>query len=760
MATKTISAGEFFLQAGQTFDSFLIIESGSVHAIFPGGKITLGQGDVIGICDFTSNVHSLTYQAATDCVISTYGSPAQFLNNNYLIDRPEILMQLAGSINHLACELITYYDNILFQCNNAYNYVLNCYADYEELCNKSHEIAKSFDAISTLKPFESQSSLTWHNDYYSGLQNALLNKDTGMFFCNQKILPGLMHHAVKDIDDILSRMQSHSKYMEYATRFLMNTSRNDIFDLYTNLFFKTASRQEFKDAIIGKIRDIAEHLLSIPTVPSTFVQLRMNEFEMMMNNYQTLQEQIESSDESFQNDYSLPGKLADSANVIFEYADCSEELKNSFKQALSAYKNLEDRSATTPEASHLRKQLTELFYQLYIAVFQVSIHDKNIPTIVKMFLNFGYMDAELASMDYACELYNLIGDYRGAPELGIYTIYEWLIAIYQGKKEPCINEFEVDYDKHIRTLKASKKITDEMAAKLLQDRAQKVMFELHNMFPRGCKITNGRLLTFCPILSEHQYVRGPKETILYPSTILKELEEITNLDFSLFYREVNTILSEKENIHDFMHVEIRPDIILMPVVGTRGSMWQEISGRSRATPARMMLPVFLLEDLNKVLLRMCAEFRWEMCKRVQGARWNDVSDPSLTSLFCDYLQFYRKNSDLSPEQKEKIKVTLTKCKQNFKEYFIIDYMTYMLYESKGSPHMTKVARTILFHQCPLNVETRTKLTTHPIYKDILDRYRILCGQKAHRTDNLIKKMEAKRLMIPDILYKEAEYWKK
>ena len=68
---------------------------------------------------------------------------------------------------------------------------------------------------------------------------------------------------------------------------------------------------------------------------------------------------------------------------------------------------------------------------------------------------------------------------------------------------------------------------------------------------------------------------------------------------------------------------------------------------------------------------MCAEFRWEMCKRVQGARWNDVSDPSLTSLFCDYLQFYRKNSDLSPEQKEKIKVTLTKCKQNFKEFFII-----------------------------------------------------------------------------------------
>lgn len=760
MATKSISAGEIFLHAGQNVDTFLLIESGTVDAIFGSGKITLGQGDVLGICDFISNVHTFSYKASSDCVITTFGTPKQLLDSNYLIERPEILMQLAGSVNHLLCELISYYDNITFQCNSAYNYVHNIYDDYKEFCNKAHEIPKEFNIISELQPFEAKNELTWQNDYYSGLHRAFLNKDMGMFFCTQKIMPGYMHHAIIDMKQILSSMQGMINYMGHAAQLLMNTSRNDLFDLYTNLFFKTMSQQDINDSLADKIRDIVEHTLSIPVVPSEFVQIRMKEFQTMIDNYQTIQEQMENGNDAFQNDYSLPGKLADSANFILEYADCSEDLSKEFREALNNYKNLEDKSASTPEASRARKHLTEIFYQLYIAVFQVSIRDQNLPVIIKMFLNFGYVDAELASMDYACELYNLANDIHGAPELGIYTIYEWLTAIYRGQKEPSINEFEVDYEKHIRTLKASKKITDEMAQRLLQDRAQKVMFELHNMFPRGSKITNGRLLTFCPVLSEHQYVRSPKETILYPSVILKELDAITQVDFSLFYREVNTVLSEKENIHDFMHVEVRPDIILMPVVGTRGSMWQEISGRSRATPARMMLPIFMLEDLNKVLLRMAAEYRWEMCKRVQGARWNDVSDPSLTSLFCDYLQFYRKNSDLSTEQKEKIKVTLTKCKQNFKEYFIVDYMTYMLYESKGSPHMTKIARTILFHQCPVNAEIRAKLASHPIYKEILDRYRIICGQKMHKTDNLIKKMEAKRLPVPDILYNEAEYWKK
>ena len=52
------------------------------------------------------------------------------------------------------------------------------------------------------------------------------------------------------------------------------------------------------------------------------------------------------------------------------------------------------------------------------------------------------------------------------------------------------------------------------------------------------------------------------------------------------------------------------------------------------------------------MIRLTGEFRWEMCKTEQGVHWNDVTDPSLTSVYFDYLQFYRKNHEISPETRE------------------------------------------------------------------------------------------------------------
>jgi hypothetical protein len=218
------------------------------------------------------------------------------------------------------------------------------------------------------------------------------------------------------------------------------------------------------------------------------------------------------------------------------------------------------------------------------------------------------------------------------------------------------------------------------------------------------------------------------------------------------------VFSEKENIHDVIHVEVRPDIILSPVVGTRGAMWQEISGRDRTTPARFIFPVINVENLEKLVIRVLGNYRWEICKRMQGMRWNDVTDPSLTSLYCDYLQFYRKNSDLSPEHKEKVKIGLQRYKQNFKEFFINDYSEYIKYESAGSPHLNKIARGILFSQCPFSSAIRAKLGENPIFAEVSERYRIKNGQQLHKLDNLVKKLNSKGQPIPPELKREIDFY--
>lgn len=129
---------------------------------------------------------------------------------------------------------------------------------------------------------------------------------------------------------------------------------------------------------------------------------------------------------------------------------------------------------------------------------------------------------------------------------------------------------------------------------------------------------------------------------LQPERISECLNQIRLADFSAYYKEIIYSNPSIKITKEIVHKEVLPDIILMPNVGGRGVMWQEIEGKERSTPARFMLSAFCLTEVDALLIRLTAEYRWEMCKRIQGSRWNDVSDPSLTSLYCDYVQFYKK----------------------------------------------------------------------------------------------------------------------
>ena len=171
----------------------------------------------------------------------------------------------------------------------------------------------------------------------------------------------------------------------------------------------------------------------------------------------------------------------------------------------------------------------------------------------------------------------------------------------------------------------------------------------------------------------------------------------------------------------------------------------------------MMSSIFQLEDIAATLIRLTGEFRWEMCKRVQGARWNDVSERSLTSEYFDYIQFYRKNSELSADARDKIKTEMIRAKNSFKEMFLRDYMVWIFYESNGVPRLNKVARTILFTHCPFCVAIREKLKINPLYRELAERYDVRMGQKRHRMDNLYQKLSNMGKKVPLEIQNEKKY---
>ena len=157
------------------------------------------------------------------------------------------------------------------------------------------------------------------------------------------------------------------------------------------------------------------------------------------------------------------------------------------------------------------------------------------------------------------------------------------------------------------------------------------------------------------------------------------------------------------------------------------------------------------------MIRLTGEFRWELCKRIQGSRWNDVTERSLTSEYFDYIQFFKKNHDLNTDAKEKLRTGLQRAKNSFKEMFVRDYMIWILYESKGSPRLNKVARKILFTYCPFPAGISNTIAQNPLYAELCSRRKIQIGQRLHHLDLLTQRIRSGGNSIPATLETERAF---
>jgi len=215
-------------------------------------------------------------------------------------------------------------------------------------------------------------------------------------------------------------------------------------------------------------------------------------------------------------------------------------------------------------------------------------------------------------------------------------------------------------------------------------------------------------------------------------TINAAIDEIRELDYSCFYREV-FFASPKYGIdRTEIMKEVLPDVILMPNIGSRAMMWQETAGVKKDTPARFIFPVMTTSDLSDMMLETIGRYRWEICRKILGVRWNDIREKSLTSEFYDYIQFYRKNRDLSQQAKERVKADLVHAKNNYREVFVADYVSWMKYESQGNFRLNKVSRRIISEYVPFKAEIRKKLEENPMYKELFTKSNIIAARKREK----------------------------
>ena len=753
MATQSVSEGEILFQSGQPMDSLQLIVSGTVKLLFPGGELLLEKGDVIGLLEIDYDTHCFSYEATSETMYISYTYSKEQSLDTLFASNEDLANLFALSMFKQVCSLLDHYEMAKYACSNLYQYMADSYNEYLELCTRYKAAPKALPDLENMTPLALEDDIEgWLSGYYSGIQKAIEGNVPAFLSKNPCVLSGIMIKASQDVQKTLSVCQMLSDYQSDTSVLLLNESHLDFFDLYTSLLYKIGAESQDSTAVSAAISKLLIQMESETSLDKELLEERVTEYKEKLQNLEETghTEEITASEQDV-------ASLTNSLDTILGYAGCEPEVNTKFKKLISDYKKLIDKNNTDDKSRRLRGEITKLFYQVYKQAFFVSLEDKKIPDVIMMFFLFGYMDEELAGMENAAYLLSLLHNIPSNPKQGVYTIYDWFHAIYDGKKEPSRNEFDSDYTAYIHEMKVTGKITEAKERALLKDQKGKVAFEIENMFPLVNKMTFGRITTFCPIFSEHNILKDLSASLVTADMVSNCFNAIRSEDFSAFCRETIYTNPSLGIGKEMVQVEVLPDVLLLPNIGVRGVMWQEIEGKKRTTPCRMMVSIFQMEDLETILTRLTGEFRWEMCRRIQGARWNDMSERSLTAEYCDYIQFYRKNRDLSTEAKDKLKSALQKAKNSYKEMFVRDYVSWIQYEGQGSPRLNKVARSILFTYCPFSEPVRQTLGANPLFREILERYKVKNIQKLHHLENVEQKLKNNRAAIPDELVRQRQF---
>ncbi|MCR4435726.1 MAG: hypothetical protein QHH06_09530 [Clostridiales bacterium] len=455
----------------------------------------------------------------------------------------------------------------------------------------------------------------------------------------------------------------------------------------------------------------------------------------------------------------IPEELRNSVEKILNYSGISKDRADFFRSGLQAFKDRKDEASFDKEFTAIKNQVATTFFEIYEAVFKRATAEGNKSRLYHMFLIYGYMDEELLSARHIHTLYRNADKSETGTLAPVHNMREWLLKIYNKEKDPSVNEFGQDYFDTFREMKRRGEVTDKDKVNYDNNLEARLHYEISNMLKVGQKLCYGQMSTYFPILHNGMVSKDLSRAMVTPQLVNESVKKVLDADFSAFHREVFYRNPEKGIEKEFIMKAFPPDFILIPTFGSRSLMWQELTGRNRSTPGRLILPVFTAENLDDVIIRLIGNFRWELCRTMMGTYWNDISQKSLTSEYTDYIQFYKKNKDLSEEAKEKIKMQIQKYNYRMRDIFTSDYETWINHESKGIIRLNKVARRILYRYCPFPKAKRELLEKQPLFSDIAVHFNNIMAKQARQIENHYYKLTKAGISLDPDMEENLRFYK-
>lgn len=775
MVAIELKKGEHLVRKGETTKAMYIVLRGAVNLQTEYNQITLGTGSVFGFMLGVSDEYICDYIASENSLIASYKYESPEDYKTIFKEQPKYCYAFLYAAIKQYQMIFENYRQIKATVKMVSDFVAKQWSDYEIHCTQNDFDTREV-AIAALSEIEEPEPIqSWEMGYFQELVD--MPEKTLRYFYGEKenLTIGVLLQLAEIMSRMICNMDALQEYIQRAKETLL-CEEDDLLELWYDLAMKYALRGDDTEKADRRVEELEEFLKKTGFYEESDIDTRMDAYKSMdfldyVQNHQSHVELDENEDGEVAEILTREQVLkTDFATYIMKYAGYEKEEILACKKLIAEYAEIAEVQDYTPEMQKTRRALTKVFYEIYEKAFFRAVHARTISVIMKLFFNFGVLDLQMAGEDHLDELMAISElldnqwleqkhrDAAGESFSHVYSAYQWLCLVYRGEKEPSKNEFDIDYTGHLLEMRKNHEITREEENVLKRDQRKKVEFEIRNMFMTNNRITYGRITTFCPVLHSKDFVRSIDQLIVSGITVNAAIDEIRALDYSCFYREV-FFASPKYGIErtEIMK-EVLPDVILMPNIGNRAMMWQETSGVKRDTSARFIFPIMTSGELSDMMLETIGRYRWEICRKILGVRWNDIREKSLTSEFYDYVQFYRKNRDLSQQAKEKVKADLVHAKNNYREVFVADYMGWMKYESQGNFRLNKVSRRIISEYVPFKAEVRKKLEENPMYKELFTKSNIIAGRKREKEKVLFDRYVAAGGVITPELEAHLRYY--
>ncbi len=750
-------------EEGDLIDSVALVVKGRVQISSKGTKLVAGTGSFLGISDLERGVYGMTYTAQTDCVIYAFSVSGSNQDIQRIIQiNKDYGSLMVANMSKLISVAATNYLAMQKSAEEGYLFLSKTYEHYKNIAQEAGVNVGEIHSLENVRPIDLDSEISTEKlSYYQACSKVSLDVQKAYYGASPVIC---MYHVKEEIEQLQQLRTDCLSYAEYLEE-LLNPIISDSQSLYTMMSKLATTMQRMGEDISPVLKELDQiidyiNLLETLLVDKASVQVDIDRNQMEETYFALLNpggDRGVSATVTADADLALVeefmvdiSELDNSMDNILRFGEIDVETSQKFVTMIEQFMNMPDKESLEDEARNLRRSILKEYYKIYKKVFLKDFNSsEDTPLEVDLFLRYGFLSERLLKEELIEEL--LAADHTGGEygDCGVYDMKEWLTAIYKGEKEPSKNEFDMDYDEFLRDQKKNKVITEKQHQEMSTDKALKLDFEINNMFRVNHRLVNGQITTFVPFLYTEGCGASLSRNFLSKDKINAGINKILRIDYSAFYRE-SLYTKEVEGIKkEFIQQEVHPDIIILPTNGSRGIMWQELSGRRRTSPGRFLLPAFMEGDLEKTLIRLVGGFRWELCRTIQGAYWNNIQIKSLTSEYSDFLQFYRKNKDLSDDKKEKLKLQIQKNRNNTREIFATDYENWIRHEAKGGIVLSKPVREILATYCPFAMEIRQSIEGQPIFQEAMARFNRERAKKLKEYELKYKVWEKNNVQVPE-----------